>query len=48
MAENEDRKSKRSQNTPETILNISRSKIEHVYLKAPYTMNAKKYLNIKI
>jgi len=48
MAEKEDRKSKRSQSTPETILNISRNKIEDVYLKAPYTLNAKKFPNNKI
>jgi len=38
MAEQADRKGKRfqnSQNTPKTR-NISRSRIEHVYLKAPY------------
>jgi len=43
MAEQEDRKGKRFQNTPNTpeTINISRSRIEHVYLKAPYTMNDK-------
>jgi len=44
MAEKEDSKSKRFPNTqkpPETI-NISNSEIEHMYIKAPSTMNAKK------
>jgi len=47
MAEKEDRKSKRFQNTPETR-NMSRSRIEHVNLKAPYSMNDKKNPNIDI
>jgi len=44
MAEKEDINGKRFQiteNTPETR-NISKSSIEHVYFKAPYTMNDKK------
>jgi len=41
MAEKEDRKSKRSQNTQKTpeSRNISSNKFEGVYLEAPYTMN---------
>ena len=44
IAAKEDRKRERfqiTQNTPETR-NISRSRIEHVYLKASYTMNDRK------
>ena len=49
MAEKENRKSKRfqnTQNTPETR-NIWNSKIEHVYLKVSSTMNNKKNPNIQ-
>ena len=50
MAEKEDMKSKRFQNTQNTpeMRNISRSRIEHVNLKAPYTMNDKKNPNINV
>jgi len=41
MAEKEDRKGKRFQNTENIpgMRNISKSRIEHVYFKAPYAMN---------
>jgi len=48
MAEKEDRKGKRFQNTentPETG-SISKSRIEHVYFIAQYTMNDQKNPNI--
>jgi len=50
MAEKEDRKSKRfqnTQNTPETR-NMSRCRIKHVNLEAPYTVKDKKKFNINI
>jgi hypothetical protein len=50
MAEQADRKSKRfqnTQNTPQTR-NISRCRIEHEYLKAPYTRTTTINPNIDI
>jgi len=50
MAEKEDRKSKRfqnTQNTPETR-NMSRCRIKHVNLEAPYTVKDQKKFNINI